>query len=158
MPPFVRFLVSLLISLPGRLAWLAGWAFALYWALNMIYGIHPRAPTRLVQFAISLGIALTGCIMVMFAAVLKRKPDEPLTARQTAALAALAMCNEALVEISALLLIGTAYCFFSDHRTAALQLGLFLLAAIAAHWAVSRLENRVDRDWSPEPEIPPRDP
>jgi hypothetical protein len=132
-------------------------AYSLYIALNMIYGIRPIAPNRPVQLAVSLGIMVTGWAMVMFAAVLKQKSDETLTPRQTAALAALDTLTDALAQLSPLLLIGTTVCFFSGHRTAAFHLGIFLLAAIVAHWGVLRLEKRIKESCPSEVGIPPQD-
>ena len=157
MPPFVRCLITLLIAQPGRLACLVGLTFSLFLALDIIYGIRWLTFDRPMLLPASLGAAVIGFGMVMFAAVLKRRPDESLTARQTAALAALSMLTEALTELSVLLLIGASLCFFTGHRTAALHLGLSLLVAVFAHWGAHRLEKRLEQDRDPEETEPPKD-
>lgn len=154
MPPFVRFLVSVLIGQPGRLACLVGVAFSLFLALDMIYGINLIASNHPMMLAASLWAAVIGFGMVMFAGVLKRRPDDFLTARQTAALAALAMLIEALTELSILLLIPAALCFFIGQQTAALHLGFGLVAAVFAHWQVHRLKKRVEHHWYKATEPP----
>lgn len=150
MPPYVRILITLLIGQPGRLACLVGLAFSLLLGINLIYDVRPLATMHPTWLPACLGAAAIGFGMVMFAAVLKRSPDDSLTARQVAALAGLAQLMEALMELSVLLLVGTTLFYFNGYPTAALHLGIGLLAALSIYGGAYRLEKRLERDRNPE--------
>jgi hypothetical protein len=145
MPPLVRFIVTVLIAIPGRLACWAGLAFGLFFAMNMIYGERPIDPARPGQLAAAIGIAVTGCSMVVFAAVLNRKPDDFSTPRRAATLAALGMMNEALFELSALLIVGAFLAYSYGIRSAALHMSMGFLAAFFVQWGIHRMEEREEQ-------------
>jgi len=143
-PTLIRFLITNLIALPGRLVCLAGLAFSLFFAVTMIYGIRTTGPKGPWVFIASLGAMALGSAMVMFAAVFKQSPDEAVTARQAAVLAALGVLNEVLGELSALLLLGAAACLFGEHRTAGIHLGIGAVAAFFAICGIHSLEKRFE--------------
>lgn len=158
MPPLVRIFVAVFIAFPGRLACWAGLAFGVFFATIMIYGDRPINPARPGQLSASIGITVIGCSMVVFAAVLNRKPDDFSTARRTATLAALGMINEALSELSALLIVGAILAYSYGIRSATLHMSMGFLAAIYVQSGIHRLEKREEeRRRQALAEMPPQE-
>jgi hypothetical protein len=145
----IRFLITGLVVLPGKvLFWMAS-GYAIILALNLVSGPRPIVQDTPGHLAASIGFAILGCSLVMCGAALARNPDEPIAAHQAARLAALEATSEGLVFLAVILGVGAFLTYSHGDSSSGLRLGIGCVAAILCLWIVGRLEKKSSSNGSP---------
>ena len=146
LPPAIRVLVLILMDLPGRLFWFICLAFALNEAVRSLTDSSSVTQDSVWAIASSLAVATAGLLMVMFAAVLRRKSSDTSPPLRAACLSALNLIVPTAALLVAVFFLGTFYSITKGNRDWSAISGALLLTTAFGYWFFHRTKSRLERE------------